>query len=43
VKPAENQDSSLLSPFLTANALIRRPANAPAVPARKLVEIVMLK
>jgi molybdopterin molybdotransferase len=43
VKPAENQDSSLLSPFLTANALIRSPANAPAVPARKLVEIVMLK
>src|SRR5262249_31224289 len=28
VAAAENQDSSLLSPFLTANALIRRPANA---------------
>jgi molybdopterin molybdotransferase len=43
VKPAENQDSSLLSPFLTANALIRRPANAPSVAAGALVEIVMLK
>jgi molybdopterin molybdotransferase len=43
VKPAENQDSSLLSPFLTANALIRRPANAPPVAAGALVDIVMLK
>jgi molybdopterin molybdotransferase len=43
VKPAENQDSSLLSPFLTANALIRRPANAPGVAAGELVDIVMLK
>jgi molybdopterin molybdotransferase len=43
VKPAENQDSSLLSPFLTANALIRRPPNAPHAPAGTLVEIVMLK
>lgn len=42
-KPAENQDSSLLSPFLTANALIRRPANAPAAPAGTLVEIVLMK
>lgn len=28
--PAEDQDSSLLSPFLRANALIRRPAGADA-------------
>jgi molybdopterin molybdotransferase len=42
VAAAENQDSSLLSPFLTANALIRRPPNAPAAAAGDLVEIVML-
>lgn len=42
VTAAENQDSSLLSPFLTANALIRRPAGAPAAAAGDLVEIVML-
>ena len=42
VVAAENQDSSLLSPFLTANALIRRPPNAPATAAGDLVEIVML-
>ncbi|MEM1147738.1 MAG: molybdopterin molybdotransferase MoeA [Pseudomonadota bacterium] len=27
--PIHNQDSSLLTPFLSSNALIRRPANAP--------------
>jgi len=43
VRAAENQDSSLLSPFLTANCLIRRPIKAPAVPADGLVEIVMLR
>jgi molybdopterin molybdotransferase len=42
VAAAENQDSSLLSPFLTANALIRRPPNAPAAAGGDLVEIVML-
>ncbi len=42
VQAAENQDSSLLSPFLTANALIRRPANAAAVAAGDLVDILML-
>jgi len=42
VTAAENQDSSLLSPFLTANALIRRPPAAPAAAAGDLVEIVML-
>jgi molybdopterin molybdotransferase len=42
VAAAENQDSSLLSPFLTANALIRRPANAAAAAAGDLVEIVRL-
>lgn len=43
VQAAENQDSSLLSPFLTANALIRRPPNTPAAAAGDLVEIVMLQ
>lgn len=43
VQAAEKQDSSLLSPFLTANVLIRRPTNAPAVEPGALVDIVMLK
>ncbi len=43
VQPAENQDSSLLSPFLTANALIRRPPNTPPAAAGDLVDIVMLR
>jgi molybdopterin molybdotransferase len=43
VTAADNQDSSLLSPFLTANALIRRPPGAPAAAAGSLVDIVMLK
>ena len=43
VRAAENQDSSLLSPFLVANCLIRRPIKAPAVKAGDLVEIVMLR
>lgn len=42
VQAAENQDSSLLSPFLTANALIRRPAGSVPVGAGDLVDIVML-
>lgn len=40
VTPAEDQDSSLISPFLTANALIRRPPGAPAAPAGSLVEFI---
>lgn len=43
VEPAENQDSSLLSPFLSANALIRRQPNAPPAAASDLVDIVVLK
>lgn len=42
VTAAENQDSSLLSPFLTANALIRRAPNAPAAAAGDLVDIKVL-
>ena len=43
ITAAENQDSSLQSPFLTANALIRRTPNAPAAPAGDLVDFVVLK
>ena len=42
VRAAENQDSSLLSPFLTANALIHRPVKAPAAAAGDLVGLVRL-
>lgn len=42
VQAAENQDSSLLSPFLTANALIRRPPGAAAAAAGDLVDVLML-
>ena len=41
--PAPNQDSSLLLPFASANALIRRPVNAPALSAGAAVEIVWLR
>jgi molybdopterin molybdotransferase len=40
VRPAANQDSSLLSPFLTANALIRRPARAAAAAPGDLVPVL---
>jgi molybdopterin molybdotransferase len=43
VRAAENQDSSMLSPFLTANALIRRPIKTPAAAAGDLVDIVTLR
>lgn len=43
VRAAENQDSSMLSPFLSANCLIRRPIKAPAAKAGDLVEIVPLR
>jgi molybdopterin molybdotransferase len=42
VRAAENQDSSVLSPFLTANALIRRPIKSPPAAAGDLVDIVRL-
>ena len=43
VRAAENQDSSMLSPFLTANALIHRPIKSPAAAAGDRVNIVMLR
>lgn len=43
IRAAEDQDSSLLSPFLSANALIRRPVNAPGVGAGALVDYIPLR
>ncbi len=43
VRAAENQDSSMLSPFLTANALIRRPLKSAAAQTGDWVDIMMLK
>ncbi len=42
VRPADDQDSSLISPFLSANALIHRPPASPAVAAGDLVEVLWL-
>jgi molybdopterin molybdotransferase len=38
----EDQDSSRISIFASANALIRLPADAPALEARALVDVLML-
>jgi molybdopterin molybdotransferase len=38
----EDQDSSRISIFASANALIRLPADAPAMEARALVDVLML-
>ena len=40
VSAFDNQDSSLLSPFATCDALIRRPPNAPACEENAEVEII---
>lgn len=42
VTPASNQDSSLLSPFVTANVLIHRAVGAPASEVGDVVDCVML-
>ena len=42
VEAAVNQDSSLIRPFLTTNALIRRLADAPPAAAGDLVEVLMI-
>lgn len=42
VRAVPDQDSSLISPFLSANALIHRRANAPASETGELVDIVTL-
>jgi molybdopterin molybdotransferase len=42
VRAFEKQDSSLLSVFAAANALIRLPAHAPAIAAGTLVDVLKL-
>lgn len=42
VTPAGNQDSSLLSPFVTANVLIHRSIEAPALGVGDAVDCVLL-
>lgn len=42
VMPAPNQDSSLLSPYIDSDALIRRMPDAPPAKAGEMVELVML-
>jgi hypothetical protein len=42
VRPASDQDSSLHSPFLSANAQIRRRVHSPAATAGELVEVIWL-
>jgi molybdopterin molybdotransferase len=42
VVPAGNQDSSLLSPFVTSNVLIHRAIEAPALGVGDLVDCVLL-
>ena len=39
----ERQDSSLLTPLAAANALIRRPPNAPAALAGEKVDILLIE
>lgn len=41
--PASNQDSSLLSPFLKADLLIHRPANAPAAAAGDSEDCLLIR
>jgi molybdopterin molybdotransferase len=43
ITPCEQQDSSLLSVFQSANALLRLPANHPAMEAGALVEFIDLQ
>jgi molybdopterin molybdotransferase len=42
VRAFEQQDSSLLSVFASANALIRMPPAAPAIAAGSLVDVLPL-
>ena len=43
IRPFRDQDSSLITVFAAANALLRRPAGAPAAPAGALVEALPLQ
>ncbi len=42
VRPFDNQDTSLVSVFAAANALIRRPAGAKAAVSGSVVEVMLL-
>ncbi|HEY0767973.1 MAG TPA: hypothetical protein VGD47_08440, partial [Steroidobacteraceae bacterium] len=42
VRPFDTQDTSLVSIFAAANALIRRPAGAKAVASGAMVEVLLL-
>lgn len=42
VTPADNQDSSLLSPFLQANCLIEREAHAASLDKHGLVKVILI-
>jgi molybdopterin molybdotransferase len=42
VTPLSDQDSSLITVFAAANALIRRPSLAPAIQPGDLVEVLPL-
>ena len=43
VRAFEDQDSSLISVFTAANALIRLAADAPATPAGMMVDVLPLE
>jgi molybdopterin molybdotransferase len=42
VRPFDDQDSGLVGVFARADALLRRPANAPAAEVGEAVEVVKL-
>ena len=42
VKPLPIQDSGLITPFLSANGLLRLPANCPALTAEDLAEVLLI-
>ena len=43
VTPFPKQDSSLITPFVTANCLMIREANAPALEQGDLVQVMLIK
>ncbi|MEM5516196.1 molybdopterin molybdotransferase MoeA [Henriciella sp. AS95] len=43
VSPASSQDSSLISPFISGNALLMRKPNSPAQMAGELVDILLMR
>ncbi|MEE9273431.1 MAG: gephyrin-like molybdotransferase Glp [Robiginitomaculum sp.] len=43
VTPYPRQDSSLLTPFITTNCFLRRPANTPVAKIGDMVDVLMVK